>query len=89
MLSGGDNVGGCVYSVLMNTNKTFIQDLTVGDTFTADWTRGTEYVVDAVRTVDNMTRVDYHIVSPYASEGVKPYRGTFAKVNLTTVTLKD
>ncbi len=71
----------------MNMNKRFIKNLSAGDSFVADWTFGTVYVVDRVTTQDNMTAVDYHIVSQYADEGVKPTRGRFAKVNLTTVTV--
>ena len=64
-----------------------IKNLLPGQSFVADFTHGTVYVVDRVTTQDNMTAVDYHIVSQYADEGVKPYRGRFAKVNLTTVTV--
>lgn len=66
-----------------------IKELTPGQTFTADFTHGTEYVVDAVRGDDCMTVVEYHIVSEYAAEGVKPFRGMTAKPSLTTVYLKD
>jgi hypothetical protein len=71
----------------MNMNKRFIKNLLAGESFVADFTHGTVYVVDRVSTQDNLTAVDYHIVSQYADEGVKPSRGRFVKVNLTTVTV--
>jgi len=62
-----------------------IKNLLPGQSFVADFTHGTVYVVDRVRTEGGLTSVDYHIVSQYASEGVKPTRGSLYKPSLSTV----
>lgn len=69
----------------MNMNKRFIKNILPGESFTADWTYGTVYVADKVFSDDGLTVVDYHIVSQYADEGVKPSYGRFVKTSLTTV----
>lgn len=64
-----------------------IKNLLPGQSFTADWTYGTVYVTDKVVSDGGLTVVDYHIVSQYADEGVKPTRGRFVKASLSTITV--